>query len=285
MKTNSFFKRASLSIITAWLGILALAPLLLVLFTSFLGHDTSQLIILNLTGQNYSQLLQPLYFRILAQSLTLAFLCTLICFMIGYPAAYIIGRSKSRFKPIFILFIIIPFWTSSLIRTYAMLAILKTKGLLNTILLYLGIIHHPLQLLYSNTAVLIGCVYNLLPFMILPLYANIEKLDDRYFEAARDLGANRLQLLTRITLPLSMPGIVAGSLLVFLPAMTLFYIPVLLGGAKSMLVGNLIQNQFLTMRNWPGGSATSITLTLLMLLLILIYRHFSKGKQREGLVS
>ncbi len=284
MKTNSIFKRISLTVVATWLGLLALTPLALVLLTSFLAHSSDQLIIFKLTSQNYHQLLQPLYFRILLQSLILAFSSTLICFVIGYPAAYIIGSSKSRFKPILILFIIIPFWTSSLIRTYAMLAILKTKGLLNAVLLYLGIIHQPLQILYSNTAVLIGCVYNLLPFMILPLYANIEKLDNRYFEAARDLGASRLQLLTRITLPLSMPGIIAGSLLVFLPAMTLFYIPVLLGGAKSMLLGNLIQNQFLSMRDWPGGSATSITLTVLMLLLILLYRHFAKGKQREGLI-
>ena len=179
---------------------------------------------------------------------------------------------------------IIPFWTSSLIRTYAILTILKTKGLLNSALLALGIIHHPIQLIYTNTAVLVAVVYNLLPFMIFPLYSNIEKLDTRLLDAARDLGAGKIKIFKAIILPLTMPGIMAGTLLVFLPAMTLFYIPVLVGGAKSLLLGNLVESQFLEMHNWPGGAATSIVLTLFMLLLIFIYTRFARGKQRQELL-
>ncbi|OGO92890.1 MAG: spermidine/putrescine ABC transporter permease [Coxiella sp. RIFCSPHIGHO2_12_FULL_44_14] len=261
-----------------WLGILAFIPLLLVLITSFLSHTDSHLLIWRWTLSNYHRLLSDAYFTILMRSLKLAFVSTLLCLFIGYPTAFIIARMGRYWKFLLLLLLIIPFWTSSLIRTYAMLTLLKTKGLLNTTLLWLGLTHHPLQILYTNAAVLIGSVYNLLPFMILPLFVNIEKLDNRLIEAARDLGAKRVRLFLRIILPLTLPGILAGSLLVFLPAMTLFYIPALLGGAKSLLLGNLIQDQFLVLRDWPDGAATSVILTLLMLLLIAIYRRFTKNK-------
>ena len=253
MKNRSLFQYTSITLLYCWLGLLVFVPLLLMLTTSFLTRTDSQLIVAKFSLANYAQLAQYIYFRIFLQSLELAAMTTLICFILGYPAAYIIARLPERVRSLAILFIILPFWTSSLIRTYAMLAILKTKGLVNSALLYFGIIHHPLQLLYTNAAVLIGSVYDLLPFMILPLYANIEKLDNRLLEAARDLGARRARLFLRIILPLTTPGIIAGSMLVFLPTMTLFYIPVILGGAKSILLGNLIQNQFLTIRDWPGG--------------------------------
>ena len=278
------FRSASIMILYVWLGILAFIPFALVLITSFLSHSNEQLIVWKFSLQSYAQLSNFVYLRIFAQSLSLAFMATCCCLLLGYPTAYIIASLPKRKKPLALLFIILPFWTSSLIRTYAMLAILKTQGLLNLLLLSLGIIHHPLQLMYTNTAVLIGSVYDFLPFMILPLFANIDKLDRRLLEAARDLGANRLCLFQRIILPLTLPGIIAGSLLVFLPTMTLFYIPTILGGARSVLLGNLIQNQFLELRDWPSGSATSIVLTLLMLLLIAFYRHYAKGKQSEELL-
>ncbi len=284
MKTRSLFRTSSIATLYIWLGLLVFVPLALMLGTSFLSHNNDTLIVWKFTFQNYLNLSHYLYFRILLQSLELSISATLICLILGFPAAYIIANLPKQAKTFALLFIILPFWTSSLIRTYAILAILKTKGIINAALLALGIIHQPLQLLYTNTAVLIGSVYNLLPFMILPLYSNIDKLDRRLLEAARDLGAKRIRLFTRIILPLTRPGIFAGCLLVFLPTMTLFYIPVLLGGAKSMLAGNLIQNQFLSMRDWPGGAATSIVLTVLMLLLIAIYRHFAKGRQSEELL-
>lgn len=285
MKTSQLFRSSLLAIIFIWLGVLAFAPMLLVLITSFLSHSDQHLVQFDFTLKNYTALGEYVYYRILWQSLSLAFWVTIICLIIGYPCAYFISQLPSRIKSLALLLVILPFWTSSLIRTYAIMAILKTKGLVNSLLLALGIIHQPLQILYTNTAVLIGCVYDLLPFMVLPLYSNISKMDDRLIEAARDLGASRLRLLYRIILPLTLPGIIAGSLLVFLPTMTLFYIPALLGGAKSMLMGNLIQNQFLVLRNWPGGAATSIVLTVLMLVLIAIYRRSAKSKQDEALLT
>lgn len=278
------FRNTSIGVLYAWLGLLAFIPFALVLVTSFLSHSDEQLIVWQFSLNSFTQLSNAVYIRIFGQSMLLAGLATACCLLLGYPAAYIIASLPPHKKPLALLFVILPFWTSSLIRTYAMLAILKTKGLLNMALMGLGIIHHPLHLMYTNTAVLIGSVYDFLPFMILPLFANIDKLDRRLLEAARDLGANRMVLFRRIILPLTLPGIIAGSLLVFLPTMTLFYIPTILGGARSVLLGNLIQNQFLEVRDWPGGCATSIVLTLLMLALIAIYRHYAKGKQSEELL-
>jgi spermidine/putrescine transport system permease protein len=232
---------------------------------------------------SYAQLLNPAYCKIFIQSIYLALSCTVICLIIGYPFAFIIARSKNRYKSLLLLLVIIPFWTSSLIRTYAIMALLKAKGLINLALLSLGIIHQPLQMLYSYAAVLIGCVYDFLPFMILPLYANIEKLNSEYIEAARDLGANKFTTFIKIIIPLTMPGIIAGSLLVFLPSMTMFYIPVLLGGAKNILLGNLIESQFLAANNWPGGAAISIVITAMMCVFILIYRRTSNTKEQHSL--
>lgn len=280
MNKTPYFRKLTITPIVIWLILFALAPFILLLVISFFSHTDSQLFTLPLTFKNYTQLLHPIYFKILLQSLQLAFITTILCLILGYPVAYYITRLSKKWQPLLLILIIIPLWTSSLIRTYGMIAILKTKGLLNTLLLSLGIIHDPFLLLYSNIAVLIGMVYNLLPFMILPLYANIEKLDHRLLEAARDLGAKRTRLFIRIIFPLTLPGIIAGSLIVFLPAMTLFYIPTLLGGAKSILLGNLIQSQFLEMRNWPAGSATSIILTIFLLLLLIPYRYIKKYQNR-----
>lgn len=284
MKNDQFFKTASLSSVGLWLGLFSLIPLTLLFIISFLDHTTTHIIRWNFTWINYQQLFNPIFFRILIQSLELAVVCTFLCLIIGYPAAFIIAHSPEKYKSFLMLLMIIPFWTSSLIRTYAILTILKAKGLLNIVLLYLGIIHHPMHLLYTNTAVVIGIVYNLLPYMILPLYANIEKLDHTLFDAARDLGASRFKIFVSITLPLTMPGIIAGTILVFLPAITLFYIPDILGGAKSLLLGNLVENQFLSMNDWPGGCATSIVLTLLMLLLMMLYRRAQRDNKVEGLL-
>ena len=180
------------------------------------------------------------------------------------------------------LLVIIPFWTSSLIRSYALIAIIKAKGILNSLLIALGIIHQPLSILFTNSAVIIGLVYNLLPFMILPIMTNVERLDNRLIDAARDLGANRFTTFRKVIIPLTMPGIIAGSILVFLPAMTIFYIPDILGGAKSILLGNLIQNQFLIAENWPMGSAISAILTLVLATLILIYVWVNRARRMES---
>lgn len=275
---DSAFKHFSVIIVWIWLAIFALVPNLLVFITSMMQQGDSELVRLQLTIDNYLELFNPIYIKILFRSFYVAGACTLICLVIGYPFAYIIARSNSRYKAMLLFLVIIPFWTSSLIRTYAIITIIKTHGVFNSVLLWLGIIHQPLHLLYSDAAAIVGLVYNLLPFMILPLYANIEKLDVRLIDAARDLGANRIKVFTKIVFPLTLPGIIAGSMLVFLPAMSMFYITDLLGGSKSLLVGNLIENQFLAARNWPLGSSVSIFLTVLMGLMMWGYWRISKGR-------
>lgn len=281
MLPDNAFKRFSIITVWVWLIIFALIPTLLVLITSLLQQGDNELVRLELTLNNYFELFDPIYFKIFCHSFYIAGLCTFICLLLGYPFAYLLARTKSRYKNLLLLFVIIPFWTSSLIRSYAIVAILKTHGILNNILLTLGIIKTPLQLLYTDTAAMIGLVYSLLPFMILPLYANIEKLDITLIEAARDLGANKLRVFTKIMLPLTLPGIIAGSILVFLPATSLFFITNLLGGAKTMLLGNLIQNHFMTARNWPLGSAVSVVLTLLMGIMLLLYWRINKNNQNQ----
>lgn len=284
MKGDQSFKRFSLSIIWAWLFIFAILPFSLIIIASFLSHNDNQLIAPPATLQNYFQLNNPMYLWIFQKSLVVAGVATFACLLLGYPFAYIIGRMRHPLKNFFILLVIIPFWTSSLIRSYALIAMLKAKGIINSLLLALGIIHQPLAILFSNTAVIIGLVYNLLPFMILPIMTNVERLDDRLLDAARDLGANQFTTFRKIIIPLTMPGIIAGSILVFLPAMTIFYIPDILGGAKSILLGNLIQNQFLIAENWPFGSAASIVLTLVLMTLIALYLWVSRGTQKRDLL-
>lgn len=270
--------------ILAWFIIFALLPLLLMLVISFMRSDAQQFIVWQPTLANYQQLLSPVFFHIFIHSFEFAGGCTLITLAIAYPAAYYIAQCSSHIKSMLLLLMIIPFWTSSLIRTYAMMALVKTKGLVNSLLLWLGIIHHPLLMLYTVPAMMIGLSYNLLPYMILPLYSNFEKIDNRLFDAARDLGANNVQLFTRVTLPLTLPGITSGILFVFLPAMTLFYIPDLLGGARGVLLGNLVKAQFLTMNDWPGGAATSVILTAILCCMLVIIRWRVKQAQLQELV-
>ncbi len=284
MNADRLFKWTNIATIWLWLSLFALLPTLLVLLISFLENDPVKLVRWKFTVENYLALLNPLYFKVFLHSFGIAGLCTVICLCLGYPFAYLLARLKSKYKSLLLFLVIIPFWTSSLIRTYAIVSILKAKGLLNTLLLSLGIIHQPLAILYTGSAVIIGLVYSLLPFMILPLYANIEKLDIQWIDAARDLGANTATIFMRVILPLTLPGIVGGIILVFLPAVSMFYIPDILGGAKSLLLGNLIQNEFLAAHNWPLGSAVSIVLTLGMGLLLLIYWRANRvGQQHESI--
>ena len=281
---DNSLKYFSLGAIWLWLIVFALLPFALVTLASFASHDEARLLSLPVTLINYWQLNNAIYVKIFKQSFYVAGTCTLICLLMGYPFAYSIARLQSRFKSLLILLIIIPFWTSSLIRTYSMITMLKPKGVINSILMWTGIIDKPLPLLFSDTSVMIGLVYNLLPFMVLPLLTNIERLDNRLIDAARDLGANRFTTFRRIILPLTMPGILSGCILVFLPAMTIFYIPDLLGGSKSILLGNLIQNQFLIAQNWPLGSAISVVFTLMLAVLLFIYWRSMRNKEPGGLL-
>ncbi len=235
MKPDSHFRKFSLTTVWAWMLIFAIVPFFLIFVASFLSHSQTSLLQLPFTLQNYVELYNPIYLKVFQNSVLIAGSATFICLILGYPFAWMVTRMQGAMKSFCIMLVIIPFWTSSLIRSYALIAIIKGKGVLNTLLISLGLIHEPLSLMFTNTAVIIGLVYNLLPFMILPIMTNVERLDFRLVEAARDLGANRFTTFRRVIIPLSMPGIIAGCILVFLPAMTLFYISDILGGAKSVL--------------------------------------------------
>lgn len=268
MNKHSFFSKFSITILIIWLVLFALLPNLLVFFSSFLTKGEEKFLLFIPTFENYAKLLNATYLSIFLDSLYLATITTLIALFLSYPFAYIIATTPKKFKFILLLLVIIPFWTSSLVRTYALIAILKTKGLLNGFLLWIGIINEPLQLMYTQTAVFVGMVYTLLPFMILPLYASLEKIDFRLVEAAKDLGASKFHIFKSILIPLSLPGIIAGSTLVFLPALGMFFIPDILGGAKELIIGSFIRNQFLLFRDWPFGSAVSIMLLIIMFILL-----------------
>lgn len=272
------FRFLSIFLISSWLGVFSLLSFIAMLTISFLRHDSDHIALLHVTLENYQDLFDPIFLRIFLKSFYVAFLVTIACLLLGYPFAYIISRLPKKLQNIALLLLLLPFWTSSVVRTYAMMSLLKAKGLLNTVLLFLGVIHEPLQLLFTNVAVGIGLVYNLLPFMILPIYSNLERFDFSLLEAAKDLGATQFTIFTKIIIPLSFPGILGGIALVFLPAMTLFFISDLLGGAKALLLGNLIQGQFLTENNWAKGAATSVMLALIMGIGLTIY--WARGNKR-----
>ncbi|WP_024548533.1 spermidine/putrescine ABC transporter permease PotB [Siccibacter turicensis] len=271
MKSSRKFQNLVIATIVGWLVLFVFLPNLMIVGTSFLTRDDTNFVSLVFTLDNYARLLDPLYFQVLLHSLNMALIATLACLVLGYPFAWFLARLPQKIRPLLLFLLIVPFWTNSLIRIYGLKIFLSTKGYLNEFLLWIGVIDTPIRIMYTPSAVIVGLVYILLPFMVMPLYSSIEKLEKPLLEAARDLGANKLQRFIRIIIPLTMPGIVAGCLLVMLPAMGLFFVSDLMGGAKNLLIGNVIKSQFLNIRDWPFGSATSITLTLVMGLMLLIY--------------
>ncbi|MCX5662440.1 MAG: ABC transporter permease [Planctomycetota bacterium] len=231
---------------------------------------------------NYAQSLDGLYLRIFWRSLWMAVLTTVLCAVIAYPAAYYLAiAAPTRWKGLLLALAVIPFWTSFLVRTYAWMLILRTQGLANDLLIAAHLIKEPLDLLYNQTSVMIGLVYGELPFMLLPVYASLEKLDRSLLEAASDLGAGKWSRFWRVTLPLTAPGLAAGTVLVFVPSLGQFVVSDLLGGSRSMLIGNMIQNQFTTARNQPFGSALALELTLLVLLLLIAYAAYARKRGEE----
>ena len=269
MKNNT--ERAIIALVGSWLVLFGVLPILLLLAASFLTQDQQHFFRPALTLASYRQLLDPVYLEVMLHSGQLAVITTFLCLIVGYPFAWFTTRLKVRYRTMVLILLMIPFWTNSLVRTYAIRMLLGTQGLLNKMLLATGIIDSPLHLLYTDLAVVLGLFHLMLPFMILPLYANLEKLDYRLIEAARDLGAGFPQIFRKIIWPLSLPGVVAGCIMVFVPTMGLFYVAALLGGARQLLIGNLIQQQFLNARNWPLGSATSVALILLMAAMLAAY--------------
>ena len=283
MKTRSPLIRLFILVVALWLIVFALVPNLFLLLISFLEPDKQDYVSLNLTAQSYVRLISPAFIKIFIDSLWLALASTLICLVLGYPFAYILARAPRRIRPWLLLLIVIPFWTSSLIRTYALINILQNNGMLSKLLQFLHITSEPVSFMYSEFAVLVGLAYTMLPFMILPIYAAVEKLDTRLIDAANDLGAGNLRTFWHVILPLTAPGIMSGCILVFLPALTLFYVPDVLGGGKGQLLGNYIQMQFTkSIPDWPLGAATSTILTLVLLLMVLGYKWSLKISSQRG---
>lgn len=252
----------------AFLSVLFLAPMATVLAYSFFMRGAYGGVSAVVTPENYARLIDVLYLALLVRTFLLAGAATLCCLLLAFPLALFISRA-GRHKNLYLQLIVLPFWTSFLVRTYAWMFLLRDTGLVNTSLQSIGVISGPLPLLYNEGAVLLGLVYGYLPFAVLPLYATLERLDKSLLEAAADLGASPWQTLLRIVIPLCGPGFRAGALLVFIPCLGAYLTPDLLGGGKTVLAGNVIQNQFTTARDWPFGSALSLTLMAIVMTMLL----------------
>ena len=268
--------------VTFWLGLFFLVPLLFILAYSFGTSGIYGGITLGFNPGNYLRVFDPLYLEIVGRTLVIALINTFLCLLLGYPLAYFIAFKGGSRKNLLILLVMIPFWTSLLLRAYAWVVILGGNGIANRALQFLGITDGPVNLIFTPQAVALGMVYSYLPFMILPLYAALEKFDVRLKEAAQDLGASRWHTFWRVTFPLSMPGVIAGSILVFIPSAGEFVIPNLLGGARTVLVGNLIQQQFLLARDWAFGSALAMMLAALLVGAIMFYVRKVGTDKLEG---
>lgn len=255
-----------------WMLLFIIIPMLLVLYYSVTTTVDSNIVF---SLDNFTRLFQPIYFKVIARSLSLALICTLICLILGYPMAMILAKSKNGD---FLLFLFIaPMWMNLLLRTYSWLTLLEKNGFINTILSFLGF--EKANLLYNSTAVVIGMVYNFLPFMVLPIHSVLKKIDKSVLEAAQDLGANSFIRFIKIILPLSIPGIISGITMVFMPAVSTFVISTLLGGSQYTLVGNLIEQQFLTVGDWNFGSAISILMMIVILISMAIMSVVDKDSE------
>ncbi len=277
------FRYFMISLVIIWLVIFALLPQLGVLIIALLTPSSESLFTLPFTLMSFKHLCDPIFLKIVWDSIELATISTLLCLFIGYPFAYGIATAKEHLRPILLLFIIIPFWTNSVIRVYALILLLKKDGIISGFAQFFGFISEPISLMYGNIAIFSGFIYTLLPFMVLPIYVSVEKLDKRLYDAARDLGASPVKTFIYIILPLTMPGILAGCMLVFLPTLTYFFIPEILGGARTVLIGNFIKNQFLVTRDWPLGAMASTVLTLMLFFFIMLYKRVQKAVASEGM--
>lgn len=279
-----------------WLLIFFLAPFAIVLKISFAEPLIAQPpysavfewaggLIPAFTGSfdNYAFLLSDdLYITAYLNSIQIALVSTLLCLLIGYPMAYGIARAPGAWRNALLMLVILPFWTSFLIRVYAWIGILKNNGILNNVLIGLGIIDEPLDILHNHFSVYLGIVYSYLPFMILPLYANLARMDESLLEAAADLGCRPWKTFISVTLPLSLPGIIAGSMLVFIPAVGEFVIPELLGGPDTLMIGKILWNEFFQNRDWPVASAVAIAMLILLVIPIVIFQHFQSREAGDA---
>ena len=260
-----------------------LGPLLYMIALSFATRGDGSSVVWNFTLDNYRKIGEPVYLQSFVQSFQLAFTSTGLIILLGYPFGYYMAKLSPKWKKRMMLLIMVPFWTSSLIRMYGWIIILQAKGVLNGILMKLGILEEPLKILYSYPAVVIGMIYALLPFLVLAVYSSAEKMDWSLLEAARDLGANGIQAFFTVTFKLTLPGLLTGIILTFIPSIGLFFIADILGGNKIVLVGSVIQDQLTRGSNWPFAAALAVVLMVLTSLMILVYRKVTHVKDLEGL--
>ena len=262
--------------VSLWMIIFVLLPLLYIIFLSFMRRDVYGGIVYDFNFDNYALMFQPMYLKVISKSLWLAFMTTVICLLAGYPLAYWIAGKPSKTAGKLLMLVMIPYWTSSLVRLYSVNLLAMPNGFVNLFLLKIGIISQPLDFLFSDTIVVLGLLVAMLPFSVLPLYASIEKLDMSLLEASSDLGAKPAVTFFKITVPQTMPGIVGCVLLVFIPSLGMYYVPEILGGGKVMLIGTLVKNQFLVTKDWPFGASIAILLIMITLAMLWIYTRFAK---------
>lgn len=263
-----------------WIGIFIVIPLFLILYFAFTAGNSQDFSSFEISLGNFKRFFSPIYLKVLGRSVNLAFISTIICLALGYPMAYIISKERHKKRNIMILMFVIPMWMNFLLRTYAWLTLLGRNGFINFIITKIGL--KPLDLIFNDKAVLLGMVYNFLPFMVLPIYSILVKIDKNLIEAAEDLGANRFEIFTKVIFPLSIPGVITGITMVFIPAMSTFIISSLLGGNKYNLIGNLIEQQFRWTGDWHFGSSMSIILMVFILITMAITSKFDKEKEGGG---
>lgn len=263
-----------------WAILFIVLPLVLVLFMSFNGTGSMNMGDYRFSTEQFARFFQPLYLRILWRSVALATLSTAACLLVGYPAAYAISRTKPKTSSMLILLFVIPMWMNFLLRTYAWITLLGRNGVLNKVFHLIGL--GPFDMMYNQGAILMGMIYNFLPFMVLPIYTILQKTDRSYLEAAQDLGASPATAFLKVTLPLSLPGIYSGILMCFIPALSTFVISSLLGGNKYYLVGNIIEQQFRLTGNWPFGSAIAVVLIAILLIMLFVFRQIGDKESKGG---
>lgn len=261
-----------------------LGPLLYMIALSFATNHEGLGVTFHFTLENFKNMADPVYVGTFVQSFQVAIMTTILVVVIGYPFGYFMAKQSKRGKRLLMFLIMVPFWTSSLLRMYGWIIVLQAKGIVNTVLIQLGLIRVPIKILYSYPAVLIGMVYALLPFMILSVYSSVEKMDWTLVEAAKDLGASNWKAFSTVTLKLTLPGLLSGVILTFIPSMGLFFIADILGGNKIVLVGSLIQDQLGRGGNWPFAAALSVVLMILTSLMIYLYRRITHIKDLEGVI-
>lgn len=280
LRRQSVILGALLAPVTLFLGVFFVLPLLIIAVFSFLTPGLYGGVEWAFYHWNYGRIFgwadgimevyEPIYLRILLRSLTFAALTVIVTLLLCYPVAFWVSRLPDRWRLVFLFLITLPFFSSLIVRLYAWLLILKPTGLFNSVLMNLGVISQPLEILYTPAAVVLGMVYVMIPFMFLPLFASVDTLDRAQVEASLDLGANRVQTFVKVILPQTMPGIMGGAVIVFIPSVGNFIVPDVLGGAKGLMVGNLVEQQFLSSRNWPFGSALSMIIMAVVLTVLLV---------------